>query len=226
MPIVKSRALRLAVGRHAHGIFPRRRGRTPLRLRRPHDHPGKHDGAFLPQIPGEAVHAFARAHARWRGRRKTAAATAATRRRRRVFGCPGEVAQHLARCVHELDSSPRLRPCRGSSRWRCCCRRPRNGLLGLNTCRRCARDVAGSLPQHVDVVENVEAATMGANDEVALFDHDAVNRRDRQIQPQRLPRRAVVERDVDRRFRCRHRGARGALDLHGSCAESRCPECR
>ena len=53
------------------------------------------------------------------------------------------------------------------------------------------------LPQHVDVVHHVERAAVRRDHQVVVLDGDAVHRRDRQVQLKRLPRAAVVERDVD-----------------------------
>ena len=47
------------------------------------------------------------------------------------------------------------------------------------------------------LIHDVEPAAVRRDDEVALFDRDVVDRRVGQVLPQRLPFRAVVERDVD-----------------------------
>ena len=54
-----------------------------------------------------------------------------------------------------------------------------------------------TLPERRDVVHHVEAAPVGRDDEVALFNRDVVHRRVGQVLAQRLPFRPVVERDVD-----------------------------
>ena len=57
-----------------------------------------------------------------------------------------------------------------------------------------SRETCRSTPMFV---HDVERAAVRADDEVVVLDLDAVHRRDRQLQLQRLPGAAIVERDVD-----------------------------
>ena len=59
------------------------------------------------------------------------------------------------------------------------------------------RDLETALTQRRDVVHDVEPAAVRRDDEIAVLDGDVVDRRVRQVLPQRLPFRAVVERNVD-----------------------------
>ena len=68
---------------------------------------------------------------------------------------------------------------------------------GFEEVQGSVRDLRRRLAQHADVVEHVEAAPVRADHQVALLDDDAVHRRDRKVEPQRLPAGAVGERDVD-----------------------------
>ena len=131
--------------------------------------PGKDDGAFLPQIPREAVHALARR------RRAVAAPTpkppppaAAGTAAAGPSAVPVKVRSTLPAAIHELDLhlvgilaevivdgdvvvAPAQR------------------IVRLEHVQRAGRDVAGRLAQHVDVVEDVEAAPVRADDQVALL---------------------------------------------------------
>ena len=46
--------------------------------------------------------------------------------------------------------------------------------------------------------------------QIAILDQQIMDRRHRQIQLEALPTRAVIERDIDPRFRARIQAARGA----------------
>ena len=53
------------------------------------------------------------------------------------------------------------------------------------------------LAQRGHVVEHPEGAAMSRHDEVVIFHHQIVDRRGRQIHLQRLPMRAVIERNIN-----------------------------
>ena len=112
------------------------------------------------------------------------------------LGCAGEGSQHVALGVEELDLHFR----------RVLVQEVVEGDVAIAAAHRVERleheqrvvgQLRRGLAQHADVVEHVEAAAVRADHEVALFRDDAVDRRDRQVELQRLPRRAVVERHVD-----------------------------
>src|SRR5439155_3001530 len=54
----------------------------------------------------------------------------------------------------------------------------------------------GGLAQRRDVVQDPAAATVSADDEIAVVHDQVTHRRGRQVEAQRLPVAAVVERDV------------------------------
>jgi hypothetical protein len=66
------------------------------------------------------------------------------------------------------------------------------------------------LPQHRIVVEHEDPAAVRADDEVIALERDVAERRRRQVEHERLPRVAVVERHVHRAFRAEEQQA-GAL---------------
>src|SRR5688500_6222356 len=86
----KVSGLGLAVARDPHRVTGRRRCGPALRLRRPHDHAGEHDGALLPEIPGKAVHPLLDAYARWGSAKAAAARLSLSRRWRRVLRRAGK----------------------------------------------------------------------------------------------------------------------------------------
>ncbi len=72
---------------------------------------------------------------------------------------------------------------------------------------------AATLPQRRDVVEDPEPATMRSHDEIVVLNNQIAHRSRRQIQSQRLPIRAVIERHINAFFGCRRTGALCVPDL-------------
>ena len=81
--------------------------------------------------------------------------------------------------------------------------------------------VASDLPQHRDVVEDVERPPVRADHQIVVLDLDPVHRRYRQIQTKRLPLRAVVERHVDAVLGAEEQQPLTLWDLRGSPARNR-----
>src|SRR5262249_57672972 len=57
------------------------------------------------------------------------------------------------------------------------------------------------LTQRRDVVEDPESAAMRGKDEIVVLNDEVAHRGSRQIQPQRFPLRAIVERQINSLFR-------------------------
>ena len=76
--------------------------------------------------------------------------------------------------------------------------RTRRARCGLKSTRRRPWRGLVDLPQRRDVVQDPEAAAMRPDDQVVVLDDEVADRRGRQVQPQRLPVVAVVERDIHR----------------------------
>ena len=66
---------------------------------------------------------------------------------------------------------------------------------------RFGRHGRAELPQHRKVVQHPDAAAIRADDQIVVMDGDVVVLRDGQVQHQRLPVVAVIERDVYRALR-------------------------
>src|SRR4030095_12353062 len=66
-----------------------------------------------------------------------------------------------------------------------------------------SRDLIVDLAQWRQVVEHPEGAAVGRHNKVVILYHQVVNWRCRQIQLQRLPMPAVIERHVNTEFRSR-----------------------
>src|SRR6266498_805961 len=64
----------------------------------------------------------------------------------------------------------------------------------LEQMRRRLRDRRTDLTEGRQVIENPETAAVSRGDEIAFLDGEIVNWNDGQVAPERLPRRAVVER--------------------------------
>src|SRR5207249_2684388 len=71
-----------------------------------------------------------------------------------------------------------------------------NGDLRAEQVRLRTRDLRSVLPQRLQVVEDPERATVRAEHEVVVLDHEVVDGNDRQVAAKSLPAAAVVERDV------------------------------
>ena len=82
-----------------------------------------------------------------------------------------------------------------------------NGVGGLEEVRGLAADLRRDLPEHRVLIEDPDAAAVGADNEIVVVNRDIAERRRRQVEPQRLPVIAVVERDIDASSRCRRRAA-------------------
>ena len=158
--------------------------------------PGKIGRARIAHVPREPLQA--RRHRRMRLRRTPRSLIVVAARRRLALGVgrrAGESADHLSLRVEELhrDLLRRLlevvvdrdRAIEAAQR-----------VLGLVE-MEVARRLEPALAQRRDVVHHVEAAPVRRDHQVALLHRDVVHRRVRQILPQRLPLRAVVERHVD-----------------------------
>ena len=75
------------------------------------------------------------------------------------------------------------------------------GLARLEQVRGFTRHGPRQLPQGRDVVQDPERAAVRRRDQVALLERQIVHRHDGEIETQRLPARAVVERYPDAPFR-------------------------
>ena len=75
-------------------------------------------------------------------------------------------------------------------------RRTRTAPSGLKRCTSSFATLAFICRSTAIVVEHEDPAPVRADDEVVAFDRDVAERRRRQIEHQRLPRVAVVERHV------------------------------
>ena len=84
----------------------------------------------------------------------------------------------------------RRRPVVGLRRQQHRSRRPEENRVGR-------RGVGGRVPQHADVVQDPEAAAVRRDDQIVVLDRQVAHRRRRQVQLQRLPVVAVVERHED-----------------------------
>ncbi len=88
------------------------------------------------------------------------------------------------------------------------------------------RDLIVDLAQRRQVVEHPEGAAVGRHNKVVILHHQVVNRRDRQIQLQRLPMRRRHRTTRKHRVPFRHKAVRAALDLRAPRARRRRPGCR
>ena len=64
-------------------------------------------------------------------------------------------------------------------------------------------DRSGGLPQRTDIVQHPERTAVRRHDKIVVVNDHVVDRRVRQIELQRVPIPAVVERNPDPRFRSR-----------------------
>ena len=67
-----------------------------------------------------------------------------------------------------------------------------NGLAG---------DLRRELPKDSELVEHPDAAAVGADDEIVVFDREVTKGRRWQVEHQRFPMVAVIEGDIDARLR-------------------------
>ncbi len=95
-------------------------------------------------------------------------------------GSAGRIFPDRARPAEERWMKDRLIRRRGSEQVRLLLR---NGIVVL--------------PQRADVIKDPEGAAVSRDDQIVVLDDQVVDRRHRQVQLQRLPLAAVVERDVD-----------------------------
>ena len=72
--------------------------------------------------------------------------------------------------------------------------------IGLEQMHRLIRDGRRHLPQHGTVIENPDAATIAAHNQIVSMERNVAIRRVRQIQLQRLPVVTVIKRDVHPTF--------------------------
>src|SRR2546426_9183163 len=100
-------------------------------------------------------------------------------------------------------------------------RRTRTASLGLKRWPppRFGRHGRAELPQHRKVVEHPDAAAIGPDDQIVVMDGDVVVLRDGQVQHQRLPVIAIIERDVHRALRA---GEQQRSEEHTSELQSPC----
>ena len=94
---------------------------------------------------------------------------------------------------------------------------------------RCAVDVVdgvGQLMKRRDVVEDPERPSLRGGDEIVVLDRQVGDRYDRQIELQRLPLRAVVQRVVDAGLRAREEQVLCASDPREPSGRSCARGCR
>ena len=111
----------------------------------------------------------------------------------RRLDLPVRIAHRADHAVRDLTARPRLvavtaiRPPAD--------RRPRGEQMRVG-----ARDRAGHLVERREVVEDPERAAVGRDHQIGVLHDQVVDRRDRQVARQPLPRAAVVERHPDLRL--------------------------